>query len=87
MITTPHRRRDEAGGGLPQASSAGTSEADTPCPNGCAPTVRTVTADQVDRAVAQLRERPGRSAVEQIQSVLRVFDLTVVSTPLIPDPR
>jgi hypothetical protein len=48
---------------------------------------RTVTADQVDEAVAQLRERPNRSAVEQVQAVLRAFDLTVAPPVVIPDQR
>ena len=56
------------------------------CPH-CAPAARVVTAAQVDRAVAQLRERPGRSAVEQIQAVIRALDLTVVPDSVIPDPR
>jgi hypothetical protein len=42
------------------------------------PPTRVVTTDQVQRAVLQLRERPGRSAAEQVRAVLRVFDLTVV---------
>ena len=57
------------------------------CPHGCALPARVVTASQVDHAVAQLRERPGRSAVEQVQAVLRAFDLTVVPDPVIPEPR
>ncbi|MCY7342666.1 MAG: hypothetical protein LH603_12700 [Pseudonocardia sp.] len=40
-------------------------------------TARVVTAAQVDRAVLQLRERPGQTAVEQVQAVLRALDLTV----------
>jgi hypothetical protein len=39
---------------------------------------RTVTPDQVDQAVHQLRERSGRPAAEQMQAVLRALDLTVV---------
>jgi hypothetical protein len=39
---------------------------------------RTVTADQLDQAVRQLRERRGRPAAEQMQAVLRALDLTVV---------
>jgi hypothetical protein len=38
---------------------------------------RTVTADQLDQAVRQLRERRGRPAAEQMQAVLRALDLTV----------
>ena len=47
--------------------------------------VRTVTPDQLQRAVVQLRERPGRSAAEQMAAVLRVLDLTVV--PAVEHPR
>ena len=36
-----------------------------------------VTAEQVERAVLQLRERPGMSAVEQIHAILRELGLTV----------
>jgi hypothetical protein len=38
---------------------------------------RTVTAEQLDQAVRQLRERRGRPAAEQMQAVLRALDLTV----------
>ncbi|MHA6624537.1 hypothetical protein ACU61A_03910 [Pseudonocardia sichuanensis] len=38
---------------------------------------RTVTPEQVDLAVVQLRERRGRTAAEQMQAVLRALDLTV----------
>ena len=41
-------------------------------------TARMVTAAQIDRAVMQLRERPGQTAVEQVQAVLRALELTVV---------
>ncbi|MFD1651911.1 hypothetical protein [Pseudonocardia alaniniphila] len=37
-----------------------------------------MTAEQVERAVLQLRERPGMSAVEQIHAILRELGLTVV---------
>ena len=57
------------------------------CPHGCAPAARVVTAAQVDRAVAQIRERPGRSAAEQMKAVLRALDLTVVPDAVIPDQR
>jgi hypothetical protein len=40
--------------------------------------LRTVTAEQLDQAVRQLRERPGRPAAEQMQAVLRALDLTVL---------
>jgi len=39
---------------------------------------RTVSPEQVDLAVVQLRERRGRTAAEQMQAVLRALDLTVV---------
>jgi hypothetical protein len=38
---------------------------------------RTVSPEQVDLAVVQLRERRGRTAAEQMQAVLRALDLTV----------
>jgi hypothetical protein len=38
---------------------------------------RTITSEQLDQAVRQLRERPGRPAAEQMQAVLRALDLTV----------
>ena len=38
---------------------------------------RLVTAEQLDQAVRQLRERRGRPAAEQMQAVLRALDLTV----------
>jgi hypothetical protein len=38
---------------------------------------RTVTTEQVDQAVRQLRERRGRPAAEQMQAILRALDLTV----------
>jgi len=41
------------------------------------PAASIVTAEQVERAVLQLRERPGMSAVEQIHAVLRELGLTV----------
>jgi hypothetical protein len=50
-------------------------------PVSCAGGGRKVTAAQVDRAVLQLRERPGQTAVEQVQAVLRALDLTVVPNP------
>ncbi len=51
---------------------------------------RTVTSSQVARAAMQLRERRDRSAVEQLQAVLRALDLTVVPDPpppVIPQAR
>jgi hypothetical protein len=41
-------------------------------------TPRTVTPEQLDQAVRQLRERKGRPAAEQMQAVLRALDLTVM---------
>jgi hypothetical protein len=41
------------------------------------PAPRTVTSEQLEQAVRQLRERPGRPAAEQMQAVLRALDLTV----------
>jgi hypothetical protein len=41
------------------------------------PAAGIVTAEQVERAVLQLRERPGMSAVEQIHAVLRELGITV----------
>ncbi len=38
---------------------------------------RTITSEQLDQAVRQLRERPGRPAAEQMQAVLRALNLTV----------
>jgi hypothetical protein len=38
---------------------------------------RTITPEQLDQAVRQLRERRGRPAAEQMQAVLRALDLTV----------
>jgi hypothetical protein len=48
------------------------------CCRGASDVPRTVTQEQVDLAVAQLRERPGRAAAEQVQAVLRALDLAVV---------
>jgi hypothetical protein len=48
---------------------------------------RTVTRQQVDHAVAQLRERRHLPAAEQMRAVLRALDLVVVPDPAIPDPR
>jgi hypothetical protein len=78
VITSPSTRRTAA-------APLGSGEHD--CPHGSAPVVRTVTPAQVNRAVAQLRERPGRSAAEQMQAVLRALDLTVAADPAIPDQR
>ena len=38
---------------------------------------RTVTQEQLDQAVRQLRERRGRPAAEQMQAILRALDITV----------
>ncbi len=40
--------------------------------------LRTITAEQLDQAVLQLRERRGRPAAEQMQAVLRALDLVVL---------
>lgn len=48
---------------------------------------RSVTRQQVDRAVTQLRERRHLPAAEQMQAVLRALDLVVVPDPEIPAPR
>jgi hypothetical protein len=48
---------------------------------------RVVTRAQVDRAVLQLRERPGKTPAEQVQAVLRALDLTVAPDPVIPEQR
>ena len=48
---------------------------------------KTVTRRQVDRAVAQLRERRHLPAAEQMHAVLRALDLVVVPDPKIPGPR
>jgi hypothetical protein len=40
--------------------------------------VRVITAEQLDRAVVQLRERRGRPAAEQMCAVLRALELTVL---------
>jgi hypothetical protein len=53
----------------------------------CARSARVVTAAQVDQAVLQLRECPGKTAAEQVQAVLRALDLTVVANPVVPGPR
>ncbi len=72
MTTTPHVRLED-----PAPAGRG---ADCPCavlglePGG---SPRTVTSEQLDRAVLQLRERRGRPAAEQMQAVLRALDLTV----------
>ena len=43
------------------------------------PAASIVTAEQVERAVLQLRERPGMSAVDQIHAILRELGLTVAA--------
>lgn len=47
----------------------------------------TVTSEQVERAVIQLRERRGQPAAEQVQAVLHALELTVVPAPNIPRQR
>lgn len=48
---------------------------------------RSVTWQQVDRAVVQIRERRYLPAAEQMRAVLRALDLVVVPDPEIPAPR
>ena len=75
MTTTPHVRL-----GNPDRTAAhrrGVSPDRGPRAAHPAPQ-RTVTEEQVEQAVRQLRERPGRPAAEQMQAVLRALDLTVV---------
>jgi hypothetical protein len=50
------------------------------------PAASIVTEEQVERAVLQLRERPGMSAVEQIHAVLRELGLTVRPAPTVRVP-
>jgi hypothetical protein len=83
VITTPHVRRSDA---TDSAVRLGMTQQDPEpgrCSDGC-PAARTITLEQLDRAVAQLRERPGRSAAEQILAVMRAFDLTVARPVAIP---
>jgi hypothetical protein len=87
VITTPQARLNDTADGSDPPGTAGQRMNPDICPHGCVAAARTVTAEQVDKAVAQLRERAGRSAAEQVQSVIRAFDLTVVPPVVIPDPR
>lgn len=48
---------------------------------------RTVTLQQVERAVTQLRERRGQPAAEQVHAVLRALELSVATAPSIPSQR
>jgi hypothetical protein len=80
VITTPPTRLTE-----PADRAAPPSATSEPAPR--AVDRRVVTAAQVDQAVLQLRERPGQTAVEQVQAVLRALDLTVVPNPVIPEQR
>lgn len=48
---------------------------------------RSVTPEQVERAVTQLRERRGQSAVEQVHAVMRALELTVAPAPVLPHQR
>jgi hypothetical protein len=67
-------------------ASAEAARADSP-PTMAGSRDRTVTRQQLDRAVAQLRERRQLPAAEQMQAVLRALDLVVVPDPEIPAPR
>ena len=48
---------------------------------------RSVTRQQVDQAVTQLRERRQLPAAEQMLAILRALDLVVLPGPEIPSPR
>ena len=87
MITTPPVGRSDA---TDSAARPGITRQDPEscrCPDVCIAAARTVSPEQVDRAVAQLRERPGRSAAEQILAVMRAFDLTVARPVVMPGQR
>lgn len=47
--------------------------------------LQTITPEQLQQAVLQLRERRGRPAAEQMQAVLRALDVTVL--PRVEHPR
>jgi hypothetical protein len=83
VITTPHVRRSDATDSAVRLGATQRDPKPSRCSDGC-PAGRTVTLEQLDRAVAQLRERPGRSAAEQILAVMRAFDLTVARPAVIP---
>ena len=76
MTATPDVRWEESDHRTGQVRRSG--EQHGPASAITAPaSLRTVTPDQVDRAVLQLRERRGRPAAEQMQAVLRALELTV----------
>ncbi len=74
MTTTPHVRLEH-----PDPAAARCRCISRDVGRGSAPHVppRTITSEQLDQAVRQLRERPGRPAAEQMQAVLRALNLTV----------
>lgn len=74
MTTTPHVRLEH-----PDRAAARCRCVSRDVGRGSAPhvPVRTITSEQLDQAVRQLRERPGRPAAEQMQAVLRALNLTV----------
>ena len=82
MLTTPPTRLIEPADPVVSPCAAPAHPAATPAYHagtgpGHGPAASIVTAEQVERAVLQLRERPGMSAVEQIHAVLRELGLTV----------
>lgn len=79
MITTPPTRLTD--------DPAAADRCGVPAHVARAAAARVVTSAQVDRAVLQLRERPGQTAVEQVQAVLRALDLTVMPEPRVPEAR
>jgi len=72
VTTTPHVRLDEPDHRAEHRYPA----VHTCCCRGSAP-ARTVTREQVDLAVVQLRERRSLAAAEQMLAVLRALDLAV----------
>ncbi|WP_433289780.1 hypothetical protein ACQPZQ_40460 [Pseudonocardia sp. CA-142604] len=82
MLTTPPTRLiAPADSAVPPCAAPAHPAAMTAHQAGTAPAhgpaACTVTTEQVERAVLQLRERPGMSAVEQIHAILRELGLTV----------
>ncbi|GAA1188440.1 hypothetical protein GCM10009608_25090 [Pseudonocardia alaniniphila] len=82
MLTTPPTRliapADSAAAPCAAPAHPATTAHQTGTASAHGPAACTVTAEQVERAVLQLRERPGMSAVEQIHAILRELGLTVV---------
>jgi hypothetical protein len=77
LTTTPHVRLEHPDRAAARCRCVSVSRE---VGRGSAPHVppRTITSEQLDQAVRQLRERPGRPAAEQMQAVLRALNLTVV---------